>query len=416
MGKINVFPPKSIRLKLAAGVLPRNDIRRAPGGNSIFVSIILLTHEFSPFRGGVATYVQEIAAAATRCGIAVEVWAPDRGGPADDEKWGFPVRRLPCSGKLGAGLIGMTWALTRRRAAFANRRVVLLSVGAHMVWAALRPSAAQVTAFFHGSEIGKFERSVLWTPLVRRMYARVDGYAAASRFVAKSVRDSALINPGVPLMLVPCAIPQGLQRLARSGNPADRSELRLLTVARLHPRKGQLETARALSLLRPDLRRRLVYSVVGSGDETYRREVESACAAGGVRCEFRGAVSEEQLAVEYAGCDLYVQSSRTLARSVEGFGISYLEAAAFGRPCVGVDTGGVGEAVIDGVTGLLAPEGDLPALAACVTRLLDDPALRRKMGEAGRLHAANFNWEESARALLGAPARPTPREAPHRPG
>lgn len=379
------------------------------------MSIILLTHEFAPFRGGVATYVQEIAAAAVRCGIAVEVWAPDRGRPTDDREWPFPVVRLPCSGKLGWGLIGMTWALARRRAAFKNRQVVLLSVGAHMAWAALRPSAAEVTAFFHGSEIGKFERSALWGPRVRQMYARVDGYAAASRFVEGAVRASALINPSLSLTLAPCAIPQRLQRLAGSGDPADRPELRLLTVARLHPRKGQLETARALSLLRPDLRRRIVYRVVGSGDEPYRREVEFACAAGGVRCEFKGTVSEEELAAEYAGCDVYVQSSQTMARSVEGFGISYLEAAAFGRPCVGVDTGGVGEAVIDGVTGLLAPEGDLPSLAACVTRLLDDPALRRKMGEAGRLHAANFNWEESARALLGVLVRPTRREAPRQP-
>lgn len=364
------------------------------------MSIILLTHEFAPFRGGVATYVQEIAAAATRSGIAVEVWAPDRGRVANDLEWGFPVVRLRCRGQLGVGLARLTWELAGQRKALANRRVVLLSVGAHLAWAALRLPGAGVTAFFHGSEIGKFERSILWWSTMRRMYARVDRYAAASRFVAQSVRASALINQSIPLTLAPCSIPQGLQRLARSGDHADRPALRLLTVARLHPRKGQLETVCALSRLRPELRRRIVYSMVGCGDERYRREVESAGAMGGVHCEFKGAVSEEQLAAEYAACDLYVQSSRTLAQSVEGFGISYLEAAAFGRPCAGVDTGGVGEAVIHGVTGLLAPEGDLPALASCITRLLEDPGLRRQMGEAGRRHAANFNWEKSAQALL----------------
>lgn len=364
------------------------------------MSTILLTHEFSPFRGGAATYVQEIASAATRCGIAVEVWAPDRGRAADDRDSGFPIVRLPCSGKLGVGLAGMTWALAKRRRSLAGRQVVLLSVGAHMTWAALMPPAARVTAFFHGSEIGKFEHTLGWRSLMRRCYARVDEYAVASRYVEGIVRESSLTEGGIPLKVAPCAVPVGLQRLVRNDRRPDAAKLRLLTVARLHPRKGQVETARALSVLPRELREKIVYCVVGSGNERYRRQIESSCKDGGISCEFEGSVSEEQLAAAYDGCDIYIQSSRTLARSVEGFGISYLEAAAFGRPSVGVHTGGVGEAVIDEVTGLLAREGDLTGLASCVRRLMEDPPLRRRMGEAGRLHANSFSWEQSARALI----------------
>lgn len=269
-----------------------------------------------------------------------------------------------------------------------------------MAWAALSLPASAVIAFFHGSELGKFERSLIWRFLMRRLYARVDGYAVASHFVENLVRANALTDQGRPLRLAPCAVPNGLADLARGHRRADNARLRLLTVGRLHPRKGQLETARALSLLPVELRQRIIYSVVGRGDEYYRRLVESACAEAGVRCEFSGGVTETELAAAYGSCDIYIQSSLALARSVEGFGISYLEAAAFGCPCVGVATGGVGEAVINGVTGLLTPEGDLRGFAGSIARLLEDASLRRRMGEAGRQHAAAFDWERSARALL----------------
>lgn len=365
--------------------------------------LILLTHEFAPFRGGAATYVQEIAGAAARCGIPVEVWAPDRGQPAGDAAWGFPVIRLRCSGKLGLRAGGLAWALARRRGQWSGRRVVLLSVGTQMAWAALEAwgvvPAANVTVFFHGSEVARFGRSIFWSRLMTGFYRRVSRYAVASRFVEKLVRESPLTDRRVPIIQAPCATPKGLQPSIDKA-PGDRPGLRLLTVARLHPRKGQLEMAAAVGLLPGELRSRIVYSMVGSGREPYRQAVEVACRSAGVSYEFTGNVSEPELAAAYEACDIYGQSSRTLPHSVEGFGISYLEAAAFGKPCVGVDTGGVGEAVLDGVTGLLAPEGDLAALAGCIARLAADAGLRRQMGEAGRRHAATFNWEDSARALL----------------
>lgn len=359
-------------------------------------SIVLLTHEFHPFRGGAATYVQEIAAAAARCGIGVEVWAPDRGSPPPRRAFAFPVRWLPGSGKLGLGIAGLAWEVWKRRGDLAGRRVWLLSVGAHRAWALLGlRQAGQVGAFFHGSEVLKFGRS----RRMKRFYARVDRYGAASEYVAGLVRASPLARAGTPLILAPCAVSPSLMSQPVPRPPGD-GRFRLLTVGRLHPRKGQLEMARALSLLPPVLRERIVYQLAGTGDEPYRRAVEQACEAAGVVAEFLGAVGEAQLAAAYAGCDVYGQSSRTLAHSVEGFGISYLEAAAFGRPSVGVETGGVREAVLDGITGLLAPEGNPAALAAAVERLMADPALGQRLGAAARGHAARFDWETSARALF----------------
>jgi glycosyltransferase involved in cell wall biosynthesis len=68
----------------------------------------------------------------------------------------------------------------------------------------------------------------------------------------------------------------------------------------------------------------------------------------------------------------------------EGFPLAVLEAMACAKPVVATPVGGVPEAVIDGVTGLLIPPGRPDALADAVTRLLNDPALRQQMGAAAR--------------------------------
>jgi glycosyltransferase involved in cell wall biosynthesis len=85
---------------------------------------------------------------------------------------------------------------------------------------------------------------------------------------------------------------------------------------------------------------------------------------------------------------------------VEGFGLVYLEAAAHGLPVVAHDVGGVGEAVRDGQTGLLVPPGRPAQLAAAFEKLIHDPALRKKMGAAGREWARRNCWREAAAALF----------------
>lgn len=68
----------------------------------------------------------------------------------------------------------------------------------------------------------------------------------------------------------------------------------------------------------------------------------------------------------------------------EALGTVFIEAAAMGLPVIGTDVGGVPETMQAGVTGLLVPPGDPAALAGALESLLADPALRRRMGDAGR--------------------------------
>jgi glycosyltransferase involved in cell wall biosynthesis len=90
-------------------------------------------------------------------------------------------------------------------------------------------------------------------------------------------------------------------------------------------------------------------------------------------------VSIQDLAVLYRGASLFVLSSNE-----EGLGLVILEAMASGLPVVSTRCGGPETAVIEGETGYLTPVGDAAALAQAMQRLLEDPTLRRRMGQVGR--------------------------------
>jgi glycosyltransferase involved in cell wall biosynthesis len=87
----------------------------------------------------------------------------------------------------------------------------------------------------------------------------------------------------------------------------------------------------------------------------------------------------------------------------EPFGRVLAEAMAVGRPVVAARCGGIPEVVEDGVTGFLVPSGNVGAFAAAVVRLLEDPALCRRLGSAGRRRAeARFGIEAHAASVLEA--------------
>jgi starch synthase len=81
-------------------------------------------------------------------------------------------------------------------------------------------------------------------------------------------------------------------------------------------------------------------------------------------------------------------------------------------PVVATRVGGLPEVVDPGVTGLLVPPEDVPALAAAIGQLLDDAALRQRMGQAGRdWVAAHYAWADSVQTMLALYQRLLPGRA-----
>lgn len=171
----------------------------------------------------------------------------------------------------------------------------------------------------------------------------------------------------------------------------------VVTVARLVPHKGQDVAIRALARLtatHPELQ----YVVVGEGPDEQRLRALARDLGVQERVHFVGPMRDDELPAVYASAALYVGLSRLKPPiNVEGFGISFIEAAASGVPSVAGDSGGVRSAVLDGETGLVVPPEDDARAAEAIGRLMADEALRRQLGAAAREAALHrFNWDRVA--------------------
>jgi glycosyltransferase involved in cell wall biosynthesis len=84
------------------------------------------------------------------------------------------------------------------------------------------------------------------------------------------------------------------------------------------------------------------------------------------------------------------------ASRLEPFGIAPLEANACGTPVVAIAEGGIRETIIDGMNGLLVSERRPELIGQALTRVLDDPALARTLGERGSAYVVNnWSWEKT---------------------
>jgi phosphatidylinositol alpha-1,6-mannosyltransferase len=120
--------------------------------------------------------------------------------------------------------------------------------------------------------------------------------------------------------------------------------------------------------------------------------------------QFLGFVSAEQRLRLYQECTIYLMPSRTIGDQgdFEGFGITYLEANACGRPTIGGRSGGVADAVLDGETGFLVNPESPDEIAEKTLRLLRDPELAARLGRQGRERIEReLNWDATARKLAG---------------
>jgi glycosyltransferase involved in cell wall biosynthesis len=152
---------------------------------------------------------------------------------------------------------------------------------------------------------------------------------------------------------------------------------RLITVAMMRP-GDKLASYRLLGAALAQLTD-LDWSLEVVGDGPARDEVGAALAALGDRVAFAGALDEPAIAARLAAADLFVWPAIN-----EAFGMALLEAQGSGLPVAAGASGGVGDIVADGVTGLLAPPGDADAFAAALRVLIGDPARRAAMGAAAR--------------------------------
>ncbi|MBI3886883.1 MAG: glycosyltransferase family 4 protein [Opitutae bacterium] len=375
-------------------------------------NLVLVTHEFFPHRGGIAVFAAEMARAASRLGHGVEVWAPGRAAAgADEPAWPFAVKRLPMSGDHG---LLSQWRMAREllahRARLRHATLYipepgpLLSMLFLQYFKLLQPARLVLT--LHGSEILRLASRPLTRWSTNRMFARADRISVVSRFARELMADRFPAHSS-KVVVTPGALRPDFAAGSPVRTASSTGKIVILTVARLHPRKGQLRCLQALTALPAAQRRQIEYWIVGGhSKENYHRALEAAARAAGFPVKFREHVADDQLGSFYAQADIFAMTSMPHKLSVEGFGLVYLEAGAHHLPVIAHAIGGVPEAVAHEENGLLVPPDDLPGLTAAFARLIGDAALRRRLGHHGRARALGHTWLDAARTLFGPPTPP----------
>lgn len=367
--------------------------------------VFLITHEFYPRRGGIATFAEEIAKATVDLGYDLEVWAQSIRSGTKEKAWPFRVRRLPLRGTHDLAcqfLLGCQ--LVRERRKLRHAIVYLPEPGPMLTMMLLqffrtfRPSRLVLT--FHGSEILKFSRRPWRRGLARKLIRHATRVTTLTNYTQElllthfpEAADKITLTPGA--LRTDFAVVPPRRAVAKQ-------KIVVLTVGRLHPRKGQLITLRALQTLAPTIRKRIEYWIVaGHSRDSYESELRRAAeACPDLTVRFLGNLPDDELADVYERADIFAMTSVNHGQSIEGFGLVYLEASAHGLPIVAHDVGGVAEAVVDNVTGLLVPPERPARLAAAFEQLVFDAKLRHRLGEAGREWATRNCWTKSAEALF----------------
>lgn len=249
------------------------------------------------------------------------------------------------------------------------------------IWRQCRALGIPLVVTLHGHDITAGPRTpgfAGWR--YRRRLRKMFGYASAIIAVSEFIRECAIAWGAEPTKVdvgyvgIPTAFEPSTE--AEHGDTWD-----IAFVGRLSEKKGVGDLLQALADI-PDGRDVRV-AIVGSG--TLETELRAYAGQQGLHVDFLGHLDPAEVRGVLGRARIFVAPSKVAASGdAEGFGLVFLEAALAGRPAIAYRHGGVPEAVVDGVTGILSDEGDVAALGRAISSLLRDPARIDQMGTAGR--------------------------------
>jgi phosphatidylinositol alpha-1,6-mannosyltransferase len=359
------------------------------------VSHLLVTNDFPPKIGGIQGYLWDLWGRMDPASFAVLTASSHPGAPVFDAQQrcrGFRIDRVRAPVLLPTpGVVHRIRRLARASGAS------LVVIDPALPLGLLGPALGELpyAVVLHGAEVaapGRLPgtRQALAAVLRRARLAICAGaYPAAvvGQVAGDGTPPVVEIPPGVDTeRFRPLTVTARRQARASWGLPPGGPLI--VSVSRLVPRKGMdtlIEAAGALVASFPEL------TVAIGGEGRDRARLQARARACGAPVRFVGKVSDDRLPHLYGAADVFAMACRDRWSGLEqeGFGIVFLEAAACGVPQVAGRSGGAGDAVVHGETGLVVDDPRDPGrVASALRQLLVDDGLRRRMGRAARRRAA----------------------------
>ena len=350
-------------------------------------------HYYPPHLGGVETVVRNMSEGlVAHAGAQVTaIVSNESRSRAEETIAGVDVIRLPRQFALSSAPIalGMAGELTKQMRSEAPPDVIHLHnpyPWGELAWLQANPDVTTVLSY-HSDIVRQKRMLAAYKPFFDRVLDRVDLITTSSPNLRDSspfLRDRAekvrIVDYGLHVEDI-AEPPAAVITRAEQIRAEHHGRRIVLFVGRLVYYKGADVLVRAMASVDADL------VILGTGPlESELREIAVANGVAG-RISFLPPQDDDELAAYYRAADVFCLPS--VANS-EAFGLVQIEAHAAGTPAISTNLPtSVPYANLDGVTGLIVPVGDVPALAAALSRLLSDGALRERLGAQARRACAD---------------------------
>ncbi len=215
-------------------------------------------------------------------------------------------------------------------------------------------------------------------------------------FIPEIEERTVVVNPGIEGG-VPNISPDDMRNIKDTYHLEGKKVL--FSLGRLVKRKGVDKVIETLISMPEEETADLVYFIAGVGPrEEYLKSLVPLRFA--KKIIFLGSLSDYDKWAWLKTCNIFIMPSRDIEGDFEGFGIVYLEANLCAKPVIAGNSGGVKDAVVDGVSGLLVDPENTEEIAKAINKLKNDQALCDKLGEQGRDRAIrDFSWEKQIASL-----------------
>ncbi|HXS06880.1 MAG TPA: glycosyltransferase family 4 protein [Rhizomicrobium sp.] len=386
--------------------------------------VLLISSTFPPVTGGSAVVYDNICRAAQPqvVGLApscdYQTGLPIEGVEAHDRSAPYVIHRLPllrpAEGGKSHALADLRLMLRVLKTALgiARRegiRTICLGdlvYGGWLVFPLRYLFGYKVLIYVHGEEVTTRDGGGLFDAWRARFLAHAHAVIAVSSFTRDALMRLMNLDPA-KIVLIPNGVDLARFQL-RPRNPALAARLGvagrrvILSVGRLVPRKGADRLIAAMPAILnavPDAH------LLIAGQGMLRTTLDALVREKNLldRVTFLGEVTDEDLVDLYALADVFALPNREMPDGdTEGFGLVFLEANACGKPVLSGRAGGVVDAVTDGVNGLAVDGNDSEAIAAGLTRLLQDDRLYARLAQGGLETARRGDWKNRAAEFLKA--------------
>ncbi|MFH1233194.1 MAG: glycosyltransferase family 4 protein [Patescibacteria group bacterium] len=346
---------------------------------------LLFTLEYPPFYGGVANYY----------GNLIKHWPKPSEIFVLDNKSNLINNQLPILKWLSALL--KLWKIVKQEKIdyVLVGQILPLGIVAYLISKIIK---IRYAVFLHGMDFTFAIQQQRKSWITRIILKNSDKIICANSYVASLVQKFYpkiknkinVVNPGVELNN---QLQNTNYELLKTKYNLE-NKIILLSVGRLVKRKGFLEVIVCL----PEVLKKvpnLIYVILGSGPEINNLQAKILELKLDDKIIIITNADNQERNTWLNLCNVFIMPTKNINNDFEGFGIVYLEANLAGKPVIAGKSGGVGDAVVDGLNGLLVDPENLDQITNAIIKLAKNPSLRQKLGEQGRQRALkDFNWQK----------------------